>query len=692
MSGYRAGVRLRLALLISSLVVFVPAPGARAQVDPAAPKAPGVASGGSVLDCASCHSQELDSSKPCVFRVLLEGSVHAGMDCTDCHASVTVPGADGSGKPHEIGPVNCGFCHEEEAEVYKKHGRGEVGKTPDIPECWHCHGAHDVLTSTDPRARVHPVHLARTCMVCHTDVDLVKRHDLLAAGPIALYESSVHGQTSKGGLFVRSTCNDCHSATDPDGQRTAHRILGPADPESTLYHFNIPNTCGRCHKSVAADYGKGVHGQLVERGEVDSPVCTTCHGEHGIMGVSDPRSPVSVAKVAAQTCAPCHESVTLNEKYGIPGGRLTSYVDSYHGRKAKAGNVKVANCASCHGAHRILPSDDPTSSIYPKNLPKTCGECHPGISPEMAATGIHTTATGLKTGWPEFFRVLYLWIIGVTIGLMLLHNIAHYVRSVKQLRKKPFIVRLTVNETLQHWLLMISFIVLVVSGFSLRFSESWWSQLLFGWGDGKGFEIRGLVHRIAAVVMILSSVWHLVYLFSARGRHMFREMILSTRDPRNVWENALYFLGMRDSEARHGRFTYMEKCEYWALVWGTVIMTGTGILLWFDNYFTQWWKLPKGFLDVMLVIHYYEAWLATLAIFVWHIYGTVFSPSAYPMNPAWIDGRMPKGMYEHEHPEGPRLKGHIVISHIAEEEEVEHGAKPTGSSAAKADRSADADK
>lgn len=673
MCGDRAGLRLRLALWASFLVIMGMVGWARAQDGPAAPEA---ARDAGILDCTSCHGDALDPSSPSGFRVLLEGSVHVGMDCTDCHDSVTAPGAGDAGKAHETGPVDCGSCHEEEAEVYQKHGRAEIGKDPDIPACWNCHGTHDVLISSDPRSRVYPAHLARTCMVCHTNVDLVKRHDILAAGPISLYEASVHGQASKGGLFVRSTCNDCHSATDPNGERTAHRILGPADPESTLYRFNIPETCGRCHQAVTSDYSAGVHGKLVERGEADSPVCTTCHGEHGIMAVSDPRSPVSAAKVAEQTCSPCHDSVTLNEKYGIPGGRLASYVDSYHGHKAKAGNVRVANCASCHGAHRILPSDDETSSINPKNLQQTCGECHPGISPEMAATGIHTTAAGLNTGWPEFFRVLYLWIIWVTIGLMLLHNIAHYIRSVKQSRKKPFVIRLTVNETLQHWVLMLSFIVLVVSGFSLRFSEAWWSQLLFGWGDGKGFEIRGLVHRIAAVVMVLSSIWHLVYLFSARGRHMMREMILSTRDPRNVVENAMFFLGKRDTEARYGRFTYMEKCEYWALVWGTVIMTGTGVLLWFDNYFTERWNLPKGILDVMLVIHYYEAWLATLAILVWHVYGTVFSPSAYPMNPAWIDGRMPKSMYEHEHPEGPHLKGHIVVSHIAEEEEEKQSSDP----------------
>jgi cytochrome b subunit of formate dehydrogenase len=93
----------------------------------------------------------------------------------------------------------------------------------------------------------------------------------------------------------------------------------------------------------------------------------------------------------------------------------------------------------------------------------------------------------------------------------------------------------------------------------------------------------------------------------------------------------------------------VEKAEYWALVWGTVIMIISGFFLWFDNVAVKWF--PKGFLDVMLVVHYYEAWLATLAILIWHMYSVVFRPGVYPMNPAWLTGRMPEEMFRHEHPE-----------------------------------------
>jgi cytochrome b subunit of formate dehydrogenase len=631
--------------------------------------------------CAECHDRKQAPGAPASPSTLLADSIHSGLDCTDCHASLSMENLDRAAtKPHgeAVESVNCGECHVEEAEIYTKHGRLAVGRDPDLPKCWSCHGTHEILPSSDRQSHVHPLNLPSTCRSCHTDMDLVKKHDILRDAPIRLYESSVHGQASKKGLYVSATCNDCHSATDPDGRRTAHRILSPRDPESTIYHFNIPNTCGQCHEAVTKDYWEGIHGQLVKRGEVDAPVCTHCHGEHGIISPSDPRSPVSAARVAEATCSPCHESEVLNAKYGIPPGRLRSYVDSYHGLKSKAGNVQVANCASCHGAHRILPHTDPTSSINPQNLRRTCGECHPGISAELAETPIHATATGIKAGWPEFFRVLYLWIIGVTIGLMLLHSMADLVRHIKIMRRMPFVVRLTPNEAFQHWLLMISFVALVISGFSLRFSESWWVRLIFGWGGGEGFLFRGLVHRIAAVVFGVCCVWHIIYLFGHRGRRALRDMILAKRDFRDILDNALFFLGLRAERPRFARFSYMEKCEYWALVWGAVIMSVTGVLLWFDDDFITRWNLPKGVLDVVLVIHYYEAWLATLAILVWHGYSVIFSPHVYPTNPAWIGGRMPKEMYVHEHPDGPKLKARVqrLLDEEEEDDEANSPARP----------------
>jgi len=591
--------------------------------------------------CFECHDlSELNSQD--IVDTVSAASVHSDLDCVDCHQGITE-------LPHEnsVPKVDCGSCHTEEAEVYQWHGRLSTATGQDIPGCADCHGRHDILPSDNRDSWVNPLNLPRTCGHCHEDLNLTEKHEILYGRAVEVYQSSVHGKAALGGVYSAATCNDCHSTGG-----TSHRILSPKDPESSINHFNIPKTCGKCHRNVEQDYWEGIHGQLVQRGEVDAPVCTHCHGEHGIISPSDPRSPVSPSRVAEATCAPCHESAALNDKYGIPTGRLQSYIDSYHGLKSKAGDIEVANCSSCHGAHRILDHKDPTSSIYPANLKRTCGNCHPGISAEMAQTRIHETPGISQTPAAGVVRIIYIVAIVIIIGAMLLHWLIDLRKEIKEVSQGRQIRRMTLNEVWQHAFLMISFILLVLSGFALRFSDAWWVQWLFGWEGG--FPFRGILHRVAAVVLTLTAVWHVIYLFTDRGKQFLKDMWPEKRDFVQFGQLVGYNLGIGKVKPRFGRFSYIEKAEYWALVWGTVVMAVTGLLLWFDNLAVTW--LPKGFLDVMLVIHYYEAWLATLAILIWHLYSTIFNPTVYPINPSFYTGKMPEALYRHEHPDDPILR------------------------------------
>lgn len=626
-----------MIVLVSAAVVGGPSPVA-AQDEPSA-------------SCRACHGGVSGAER--TISQWLADSTHQELDCTDCHESISLDDFDAaSAEPHgaSVTPVDCAGCHDDEGSTYRKHGRLVVGSSVDIPTCSDCHGTHHVLPSSDLRSSVHPSNLGATCKSCHADMNLIRNHSVLRDEPLALYEASVHGSTPEDGTCVGATCANCHSERDDAGRASAHGILSATDPNSTVSRANVPKTCGQCHPASAEDFAAGIHGQLAQRGETDAPVCTDCHGEHGILPVSDLRSPVSAARLAQATCARCHESVALNERYGIQGGRARSYVDSYHGHKRKAGEVHVANCASCHGTHRILPHTDPRSSVHASNLQNTCGACHPGISSVFAQTPIHGNGTTAGSRWPDFFTVLYQWVIAVTIGLMLLHNLAHFLRRVRLQSSHEQVQRLSPGEVAQHWLLMVSFVVLVISGFSLRFSEAAWVQFLFGWGGGAGFVIRGTVHRVSAVALIAWAIWHLIYWFTRRGRRWLRDMMVSWRDIRELKGNVRFFLGREKTHPRFGRFSYIEKAEYWALIWGTVIMGVTGLLLWFENPLTERWHVSKILLDVAQVIHYYEAWLATLAIIVWHGYATLFNPSVYPMNPAWLSGKMPKDMYDEEHP------------------------------------------
>ena len=151
-----------------------------------------------------------------------------------------------------------------------------------------------------------------------------------------------------------------------------------------------------CHTEVAEQYRASVHGQALARGITQAPLCTDCHGEHKIIKHTNAASPVNAAHIR-DTCGSCHGDVRLDRKFGLPSDRLVSFDSSFHGLAAKAGVQTVANCASCHGVHNILPSSDPKSTINPKNLPKTCGQCHPGAGTRFAISQVHVARGPSRT-------------------------------------------------------------------------------------------------------------------------------------------------------------------------------------------------------------------------------------------------------------------------------------------------------
>jgi cytochrome b subunit of formate dehydrogenase len=188
--------------------------------------------------------------------------------------------------------------------------------------------------------------------------------------------------------------------------------------------------------------------------------------------------------------------------------------------------------------------------------------------------------------------------------------------------------------------------VLVFTGFALKFPDTW----LFAWlvALEKGAAIRGWVHRGAAIAMVLACLWHLAYLPTRRGRSLVLDMLPRYEDVKEMLQNLGYLLGLRAEPPRFDRFSYIEKAEYWALIWGSMVMVVTGFALWFENLALRY--TPKWTLDLATMVHYYEAWLATLAIIVWHFYMVIFNPDVYPMNWTWLTGKISTTMLRHEHP------------------------------------------
>jgi cytochrome b subunit of formate dehydrogenase len=137
-------------------------------------------------------------------------------------------------------------------------------------------------------------------------------------------------------------------------------------------------------------------------------------------------------------------------------------------------------------------------------------------------------------------------------------------------------------------------------------------------------------------------------IFRKEGRKLVKDLLPTPKDAVDLGKNAAYLAGMSSEKAQIGRFGYAEKMEYWAVIWGTIIMGLTGLMIWFKMDVTQF--LPRWAVDVALTIHYYEAILACLAIVVWHFYHVMFDPDVYPLNWACWNGKVTAHWQEEEHP------------------------------------------
>jgi len=140
----------------------------------------------------------------------------------------------------------------------------------------------------------------------------------------------------------------------------------------------------------------------------------------------------------------------------------------------------------------------------------------------------------------------------------------------------------------------------------------------------------------------------LYLIISNRGRGQVKAMLPKFKDLKDVIHMFKYYFGFSKDKPKFDKFNYIEKAEYWALIWGTIVMTITGLILWFENISLRFF--PKWITDVGLVIHLYEAILATLAILVWHFYFQFFDPHVYPMNTTCISGKISEEDMIEEHP------------------------------------------
>jgi len=371
-------------------------------------------------DCLVCHEDtELTTNRDGRVVSLFvdlpkyESSIHgqAGLTCVDCHQDLV-----GSDFPHaeDLAPVDCAFCHDDVAEVYRQslHGQAAARGERLAPRCWDCHGAHDILPPTNDASRVTKFNIPFMCGRCHKEGTPVSRlYDIPQDSILTHYSFSIHGEgLFKRGLTISAVCTDCH---------TAHNVLPHTDPRSTIYRDNVPKTCQVCHGRIEQVHQKVIRGELWEKEPNKVPVCVECHEPHKARrvfygeGMSNQECLSCHAEPGLQVehdgtttslyvddgelqdsahrqvaCVQCHTGATPSHARPcatvVPkvdcsichAGVVATYQTSTHGQLQASGDPDAPDCERCHGTHTIKKKTDLASPTYKSNIPGLCAECH----------------------------------------------------------------------------------------------------------------------------------------------------------------------------------------------------------------------------------------------------------------------------------------------------------------------------
>ncbi|WP_227766409.1 formate dehydrogenase subunit gamma [Zhaonella formicivorans] len=222
--------------------------------------------------------------------------------------------------------------------------------------------------------------------------------------------------------------------------------------------------------------------------------------------------------------------------------------------------------------------------------------------------------------------------------------------------------RFNLQQRIQHGLLAISVLMLIVTGFPIKYGyEGWAAQVIALFG---GFEIMFKVHLIFAVIMLLTGVYHIVWIiYSFAKNRPSWAMLPGLKDISDAFHHIKYLAGFEQKAPRFGRYTYLEKFEYFAVVWGMILMGLTGFMLWYPQKFVF---MPRWAFQVARVAHTNEAFVAMLALFVGHFFAVHFNPKVFPTSRVWLDGTIDLHHLKEEHPlEYEKLfgQGEVAAAH-----------------------------
>ncbi|MCB9576030.1 MAG: cytochrome c3 family protein [Polyangiaceae bacterium] len=608
----------------------------------------------------------------------LKTSVHAKLDCSDCHAPH-------ESQPDKVGKGQCTSCHEKEAKAYAETIHATVIKEgkKGAATCQDCHGMHDTKAVDDPESRVSPRNTPATCGQCHENPEVAKKLGIKEPLAVQRYIESIHGKALViNGLLVAPSCADCHGK--------AHHIFKAEDPRSTVNKYNVASTCGRCHSGEKKKYLEGIHAKALaeekaknghakngekilltdtgkEAADQKAPTCPTCHSAHSIIEPG-PRFQLANDRV----CGKCHED------------RLERYLETYHGRAHDLGDPDVAACHDCHGAHDIWPSSNPKSTLSSEHRLATCQQCHVNAPPKFAGFLAHANHAD-KKNYPNLYWA-YLSMTGLLVGtfgffgihtlLWLMRTLVERFRDPKAFKEAKARARKEEGAKLYrrfrpidrfvHLLVIVSFMLLVMTGMPIKFHTAPWAHKVFDLIGGAA--VAASVHRFAAIVTMTYFMLHIgsMIVLLRRNRHLYRKQdgSFSVRgllgamfgpdspmprwqDVKDVLGHMKYFMG-RGPKPKFDRFTYWEKFDYMAVFWGVTVIGLSGLVLWFPELATH--VMPGWSINVAHIIHSDEALLAAGFIFTFHFFNSHFRPEKFPYDAVMFSGKVTEEELRHERP------------------------------------------
>jgi len=334
-------------------------------------------------------------------------------------AAVQVTSAQAAGLYQDTQPGNdvCLGCHQQPGMVMELASGEQLYITVDPAEfgksihsksgvaCAVCHT--DIFGYPHPEfqaatLREYSLRYQNTCKLCHE----------------AQYElDSVHRQAFESGDPDAPICIDCHN---PHTQVQVKDEQGNLIPEEL---GKSPEICAKCHNGIYEEYANTVHGKAAAEGNVDVPVCITCHGLHQI---EDPRT-TQFRLASPKMCGDCHSNKEIMDKYGLSTDVYDTYVSDFHGttvtlfeKLSPDQETNKAVCYDCHGVHNIHAVDDPQAGLEIKqNMLLACQKCHPDANENFPDSWLsHYNPSPEKYPLVYYVNLFYKFFIPVVLGGM----------------------------------------------------------------------------------------------------------------------------------------------------------------------------------------------------------------------------------------------------------------------------------